>query len=100
MNRVITKLLPIIDRITGTQDALEQMVVLIIFGGVLSYLFIFGTPFVIRKLREFYRKHRRAIVYGIKVILIPVVVIAAAPIGAALGACYLTGKWVITLWKW
>lgn len=100
MNRVITKLLPIIDRITGTQDALEQMVVLIIFGGVLIYLSIFSIPFIIRKLREFYRKHRRAIVYVIKIILIPVVIVVAAPIGAALGTCYLIGKWVIALWQW
>lgn len=99
MNRVITKLLPIIDRITGTQDAVVQIFILMYYALILVILVGICVPFLHDKIKIIYKKYYKIIVQVEKIILIPVLVVVAVPIGAALGACYLTGKWVMALWE-
>lgn len=100
MFRVFDELLPIIDKITGTQDILEQMFVLPMMLFLFCGITFFVLPLVIRYVVLFWRAHRPLLLQCVKCVLIPLIVVFAIPFGAALGVCSLAKKWVIAFWRY
>jgi len=99
MFRVFDELLPIIDKITGTQDALEQLfilpMILIVFCAIVFCVIPVAFCYVVL----FWRAHRPFLLRCVKAVLIPCVVAFALPIGAAIGICTTVKKWVKAFWR-